>query len=126
MANRMFNQFQGTLEKGVVQLFAEVSFGASGAATLVRGKGIASVAKSATGTYVVTFQDSYVATLGLTATWKGTAAPAAPDVALSADAITNADAPTLTLKAYAGATATDPASGESILLAFTLSNSTAL
>jgi len=129
MANRMFNQFQGTLEKGVVQLFAEVSFGASGAPTLVRGKGIAvnGITKSATGTYLVTFQDSYVATLGLSSAWKGTAAPAGNEVVLDTDSITNGTTPTLTLKVYSTAgSAIDPASGESVLLAFTFSNSTAL
>lgn len=126
MANRMFNQFQGTLEKGVVQLFAEVTFAGTGAPTLTRGKGIASVARSAAGTYVVTFQDSYVATLAACALWKDAAAPAAADVVLHADAITNAAAPTLTFKTYAGSTVTDAASGEKLLFTFTLSNSTAL
>lgn len=126
MANRMFNQFQGSLEKAVVQLYAEVSFGASGAPTLVRAKGVASIAKSATGTYLVTFQDTYVATLGLSATWKGSAAPAGVLVVLDTDSITNAT-PTQVLKIYdeAGA-ATEPASGEAVLLSFAFSNSTAL
>lgn len=127
MANRMFNQFQGALEKAVVQLYADVSFGASGAATLVRGKGIASVAKSATGTYLVTLQDSYVATLGVAATWKGTNAPASPVAVVNADDVTNGTTPTLTLKFYTAAgVATDPASGEAVLLTLDFSNSTAL
>lgn len=127
MANRTFNQFQGTLEKGLVQLFAEVSFGASGAPTLVRGKGVASVAKAATGTYTVTLQDTYIRTLGVASTWKGTAAPAGVVVVLNGDNVTNAAAPTVSLKIYdeAGA-ATEPASGEAVLVALTLSNSTAL
>lgn len=126
MANRMFNQFQGTLEKGVVQLFAEISFGASGAPTLVRGKGIASVTRSAAGTFVVALQDSYVATLGVASTWKGSAAPAAVDVVLHADNVTSGSAPSVTLKTYASTTATDPANGEQLLVQLTLSNSTAL
>lgn len=35
MANRTYNQFQGTLQKGVVTLFAKVTFDASGVATVV-------------------------------------------------------------------------------------------
>lgn len=126
MANRMFNQFQGTLEKGVVQLLAEISFGASGAPTLVRGKGIASVTRTAAGTFDVTLQDSYVATLGVASTWKDTTAPTAVDVVLHADSVTSSSTPKVTLKTYASTTATDPASGEKLLVQLTLSNSTAL
>jgi len=126
MANRMFNQFQGTLEKGVVTLFAEVSFGASGAPTLVRGKGIASVSRTSTGLFVVTLQDSYILTLGLGSAWKGTGAPAGNEVVLDTDSVANGT-PAVTLKVYTSAGAlVDPASGESVLLSFTLSNSTAL
>jgi hypothetical protein len=122
----MFNQFQGTLEKGVVTLFAEVSFGASGAPTLVRGKGIASVSRTSTGLFVVTLQDSYILTLGLGSAWKGTAAPAGNEVVLDTDGVANGT-PAVTLKVYTAAGAlVDPASGESVLLSFTLSNSTAL
>ena len=126
MANRMFNQFQGTLEKGVVTLFAEVSFGASGAPTLVRGKGIASVSRTSTGLFVVALQDSYILTLGLGSAWKGTGAPAGNEVVLDTDSVANGT-PAVTLKVYTSAGAlVDPASGESVLLSFTLSNSTAL
>lgn len=127
MANRTFNQFQGSLEKGVVQLFAEISFGASGAPTLVRGKGVASVAKASTGVYTVTLQDTYQRTLGLASTWKGSAAPAGDLVVLAADNVATANAPTLSLKVLDEAgVATEPASGEAVLVAVTLSNSTAL
>jgi len=127
MANRTFNQFQGSLEKGVVQLFLEVAFGASGAATITRGKGIATVAKSATGTYLVTLQDSYIRTLGVASTWKGSSAPAGVLVVLDTDNVANGTTPTVTLKVYDEAgVATEPANGESLLVALTLSNSTAL
>lgn len=127
MANRMYNQFQGSLEKGVVQLFAEISFGASGAPTLVRGKGVASVAKAATGVYTVTLQDTYQRTLGVASTWKSSTAPAGVLVALGADNVATAGAPALSLKIWDEAgVATEPASGEAVLVAITLSNSTAL
>lgn len=60
MANRTFNQFQGSLEKGVVQLYLEFTFGSSTDQQIVRGKGIASVKKTATtGVYLVTLEDTY-------------------------------------------------------------------
>lgn len=133
MANRTFNQFQGSLEKGVVQLYAEIAFGASGAATLVKSavnggcKGVASATKTATGVYDVVLQDSYIRTLGVASTWKGATASAGILVQLTTDSVDNATTPKLTLTVYdeAGA-ATEPASGESLLLSLTLSNSTAL
>lgn len=70
MANRMFNQFQGSLEKGVVQLYAEVAFDASGVGTITRAKGIASISNQhggVTGAYRLILQDSYVRMLGFTA-----------------------------------------------------------
>lgn len=133
MANRTFNQFQGSLEKGVVQLFAEFAFGAAGAPSLVKStvnggcKGIASIAKTATGEFLVTLQDSYIRTLGVASTWKGSAAPAGSLVVLDTDDVANGAAPTVTLKVYdATGVAIDPASGESLLVALTLSNSSAL
>lgn len=125
MANRMFNQFQGALEKNVVDLFAEVSFGAAGAPTLVRGKGIASIAVGATGVYTVTLQDTYQRVLSSSALWKQATAPAAPVVHLAADDSANAT-PTLTLNTRSGATLTAPASGDTLLLSIRLSNSSAL
>lgn len=53
--NARTNQFQGTFERDVVVIHAEVAIGASGAATLTRGKGIKSVAKTGTGEYTFTF-----------------------------------------------------------------------
>jgi hypothetical protein len=133
MANRTFNQFQGSLEKGVVQLYAEIAFGASGAASLVVGtvnggcKGIASATKTGTGVYDVVLQDTYIRTLGLASTWKGTVASAGLVVQLTTDSVSNATTPKVTLTVYDEAgVATEPASGEALLLSLTLSNSTAL
>lgn len=127
MANRMYNQFQGTLEKGVVQLYLEVAFGASGVATVTRGKGVASVTKTATGVYDVVLQDSYIRTLGLASTWKGSNASAGLVVQLTTDSVDNGTTPKVVVTVYdeTGA-ATEPASGESVLLTLHLSNSTAL
>jgi len=65
MASRCFNNETLTLERQVVALYAEVAIGASGAATLTRGKGVASVAKSATGKYRFTLQDKFARLLAV-------------------------------------------------------------
>lgn len=60
MANRYFKQFQHTLEKGVVELYGQVTFGSSGAISSQSCVGF-SVAQtdSETGRYTVTLEDSY-------------------------------------------------------------------
>ena len=61
MAARMFQQFQGTLEKGVVSLFANIPIGGTGAVgTLVASKnqGIKSVVRNSAGNYTISFGDS--------------------------------------------------------------------
>lgn len=57
MGNRNYQQFQGTMERGVVKLFAKVTFGESGAPTLDKAasRGIRSVARTDTGDYTFTF-----------------------------------------------------------------------
>ena len=65
MANRTFNDAQA-LEKEIKTLFAKISIGATGAPTLVKpgSLGIASVARSAQGDYLVTLEDKYPALMG--------------------------------------------------------------
>jgi hypothetical protein len=61
MANRWMNQFFHSLERKKVILWANAAIGAAGAVTMdaVKSKGIASIVKSATGTYTITLQDGY-------------------------------------------------------------------
>lgn len=126
MANRTFTQFQGTLEKGVVQLFAEISFGASGAPTIVRGKGFALVTKVSTGYYELSLQDTYQRVLGASVMFKGLNAPAAPEVEIRQDRSATDPDPSIRLHFRNAGTLTEPADGDVVLLTFTLSNSTAL
>lgn len=60
MANRSFYPPKGALEIDVVSLYAEITIGASGAATLTSGKGIASVTKETpAGQYTLALSDNY-------------------------------------------------------------------
>ena len=58
MANRRFQQFQGTLDKGVVQLQGSFAPAGTGAPTAVKGTGF-SVARTSAGLFTVTLQDKY-------------------------------------------------------------------
>lgn len=126
MANRWFCQFRYSLEKNPVDLFVKVSFGASGAATLstANSKGITSFTKNGTGTYDIVLQDKYYKLLNVTGVFSnGATGPAAPVISVKTNSVTSA---ALTVLFQAGGTNTDPASGEVLYLAITLSNSGAL
>lgn len=135
MANRTFNQFRESIEKGVVELWAEITFGLTGAPTLVtsngtRSKGIASVSRTSQGLFVVTLKDNYVRLLDSACTFILAAGsfPAAPGYQVTANAVTSTTAPTVTVQFVnaAGNTATDPGNGEEVRLRFALSNSAAI
>lgn len=131
MANRYFNQFRLSLEKSVVDLFANVTFGAVGAPTLVaaNSKGIASISRSDTGKYVITLSDSYVTPLLMVnhVFIKNSATiPAAPQMFIVSQAVGTVATPTVTVQfAASGGAATDPDSGDEVILQFTLRNSSA-
>jgi hypothetical protein len=134
MANRFFNQFSKTMEKEVVSLFAHVTFGASGAATLdaVNSKGIVSVVKQSTGKYRILFgttaasKDSYYKFFNARATFLNATAPAAPMMyitSLQHNVVANCyiDVQFST----AAGVSTDPASGEQVYMEIKLGNSSA-
>jgi hypothetical protein len=139
MANRYMTQFQLTLEKKVSTVFAHVTFGASGAPTLdaANSKGVVSVTRSSAGKYVFVFGtkagmlDTYNKLLGVDPVFDtiGTsgAAPAAPNMAVVANSVAVAGTCSLTIQFFNSAgTATDPASGEGLYIAFTFKDSTAI
>lgn len=136
MANIYGRQFGLTKEAIVVDLFARVTFGASGAPTLVtaQSKGFKSVTRNNQGIFTFVLGnsnqiDKYVKLLAiqvLNDTIGAPGVPAAPLYYLSANAVAGAAGSfQLTFTDDAGATATDPASGEAIYLHISLSNSTA-
>lgn len=126
MANRWFNQFQGTLEKSVVTLFAEIAIGATGAPTLTRGKGVASIVRDSAGTYTLTLQDSYPRLLGWRFGFLVDGDPAAPLVNPKTETVSSTKTVVFQCNAVDGTTATDPASGEKLFVELKLSNSGAL
>lgn len=133
MANRYFSQFSWSLEKNPVTLWAKVAIGASGAPTLdaVNSKGIKSITRTGAGTYDVVFgvgaaTDIYNRIFTAHATFVvAGGVPAAPVMAISADAVATTGTVTLVFSDVETPAATDPASGETMLLEFKLKNSTA-
>lgn len=140
MSNRRFNQFQLALEKGQANIFARVTFGATGAPTLVasQSKGIKSVTRNSAGLYTFVFGnsaatinplDTYVALLNITHIFDASAnsgtAPAAPQMYLVANNITSTSLASIQIQFANAGSATDPANLEAVDLCFSLRNSTA-
>jgi len=141
MANRYYNNQAFTLSPGVVKVFANVTYGSTGAPTLVTSgfssKGVVSVTRDGTGLYTFVFGtqagmlDVYYKLLGINVTYDtsgaSSAAPAAPIMAIVANSVATADTCSVQLQFYDADTpaATDPASGEAMYFEFTLKNSTA-
>lgn len=142
MANRYYNNQAFTLSPGVVKLFARVTFGATGAPTLVQGssflsKGIVSVTRNSAGVFTFVFGtqagmlDVYNKLLNVSVLFdaisnSGTA-PAAPFYYLTANAVATPASCSLQITFLDADTpaATDPADGEAAYFEFTFKNSTA-
>jgi len=129
MASRTFNNDTLTLEREVVKLFAVVTIGASGAPTLSRGKGIASVAggaaATATGLYTVTLDDGYVALLGANCIVLTSSGGVDLQVGLVSEAVATASAPTVVFQMVdldGTPTLKDPASGDKVYIEITVTN----
>lgn len=141
MANRYTTQFVNCIAKGVNKIYGYVTFGASGAPTLVntafQSQGIVSVTRNSAGVYTFVFGtqagmlDVYNKLLGVSVLWDATAnsgtAPAAPFYYLTGNSVATPGTCSLQLTFLDADTpaATDPASGEAAYFEFTLKNSTA-
>jgi len=125
MANRYLYQFKGAFEAGVVDIYAKVAIGASGAPTLVANqcKGIASIVHNSAGNYTINLMDPYVRTLLVSSTHLSAAAPAAPSMYLVVDNVTAANGQNIIVQFNASGTPTDPSSGDQILIKISLKNS---
>lgn len=142
MANRYFSQFYYTLDKAVCNINGRVSFGATGAPTLVtsssQSKGLVSVTRSTTGRYVFVFgtngtpvqYDTYNLYQGLQVAWDASAnsgtAPATCLVYIYASAITTAGTASITVQCLDFAAApVDPGNGDVGNFIFVMRNSNA-
>ena len=123
MANRNFNRKQA-LDKEIKEIYAKISIGATGAPTLVTANtaslGVASISRTSAGLYVLTLQDAYVALRHLAVQIQ---TPTAEDLVANLVSETVATTKTVTFRCTAAGVATDPASGDTILVLLQLKNS---
>lgn len=125
MANRYLYQFRGSFEPGIVTIYGKISFGATGAPTLVSGqnRGISTIVRNSAGNYTITLMDSYVRTLGVSHNYLESTAPAAPALFMTADNVATLATPTIIVVTNAAGTATDPANGDVMMIRIDLKNS---
>lgn len=129
MASRAFTQFRYSLCKDVVDLYASITIGGTGAPTLDSGKckGFSAISRTSAGLYSITLEDKYQRILSIGATIKvGSGSPAAPAMFLVADTVGTDKKFSIQFNDLETPAATELGSGEVVLLHVTLSNSTAL
>lgn len=119
MANRNFNRKQA-LEREIKELYLDVAIGASGAPTLTRGTGVASISRSSAGTYLITLQDAYMRLMSAQTTQ---VVSAVESLAFQVSAEDVAGAKTIIIHSHTAGVATDPSSGSRLLIQLNLKNS---
>lgn len=118
MASRGFNRKQA-LEKEVKELYALITFGASGAPTLTTGYGIASIAKNATGDYTITLSNKYVSFKCMSGTFEKSTGE---DIRVQLKSEAVATSKTINFFTLAGSSAAHPSSGAKLYLRIDLKN----
>lgn len=123
MANRNFNKKQA-LEKEVKELYAKIAIGASGAPTLSVGYGILSITRKGAGNYRLILEDKYYSLKWFKAIHL---AASEEDLNFQIEAEDVAGStPYIDFFCLTAAVATDPASGDSLLLKVEVKNTTAV
>ena len=124
--NRRLFQFRYSFEREVVEYFAVVTIGATGAPTLTIGKGITSITRNSAGQYTIRLQDASAKLLSCSVMFdSGTSAAAAPMVVVEGEDVEDIVTPEVILQCRAidNSTATDPADGERMLIKLAVRNS---
>jgi hypothetical protein len=122
MADRTFHLPEGSLENRMVELYAEITFGAAGAVSASSGKGVASVTRDAQGEYTVALTDRYPSFLAASYDYETTETNAGW-VCTQSEAVDTAT-PSVTFRTNDAAGAkVDPADGEKLRVCFKLKNS---
>lgn len=124
IANRDFHKRQ-SLEKECKDLYARVTIAGSGAPTLVASAslGVASISRTSAGLYVLTLQDKYASLKYFDG---AVIHSTAEDLNFQVSAESVVSAKTITFRTLAGGVATDPASGDILLLKIEVKNTTVL
>ncbi len=122
--NRRLNQFRYSFERDVVEYFCKIAIGGTGAPTLSRAKGVASITRNSPGLYTIVLQDRSAALLHVSnQAISGSSAQAAPLMTVVSEDVNSANKTVvIQFRAIDNSTATDPASGEVLLIKIAVCN----
>lgn len=128
MANSRLFQFHYSYERDLVDVMLKVSIGAAGAPTIVNGKGVTSITRNSAGKYTILLKDNFNILLGADVA-QIVPAPGATASSWSITSETVSSTKTVVLQ-MAGPTAagntalvaTDPASGDVLMIRLTMRN----
>lgn len=124
MSNKQYQQFFWSNAKMPTAVFAQITFGSTGAPTLNKGNSdIASITRNGAGDYSIVFKETFKQLLHAKHVFNsGSSAPAAPGMYIKTNT-TSASGKLLNIIFNAAGTPTDPASGEIVYLDFIFNNS---
>lgn len=120
------SQFNYSYSAKAVVLRPAISIGNSGAPTIVpgTGMGIASVVHNSAGDYTITLSHAFANLMMINHVINsGASAPAAPSLYIKTNNVAVSAAPMVRVVTNVGGTATDPASGEILILEIVLNDS---
>lgn len=111
-------QFQYAYERDLGHIHARVSFGGGGAPTIVQAKGINSIERLSAGVYKIHLRGSFNSLMNMShMPVLAVGAPASPLMQITAEDVSSLTDPSVTIKMTDSAgVATDPASGEVVLM----------
>lgn len=116
MGNSRLFQFAYSYERDLVRIPLKITIGATGAPTITNGKGLTSITRNAAGKYTLVLKDVYNLLMGVDAVFiSSTSAPAAPAVNIVSETVNSTKTVVIQCRDIAAA-ATDPASGEVMML----------
>ena len=124
MANRSFERGFYSLEVNPVRLWCVITIGATGAPTLTRGQGVASVTRTGAGAYTITLSDKYNYFLGADIAVQRAGYYSGLQTTLDAVDVTSAKTVKFACYDAAGSgTAWDPISGSVVFVTIDVRNS---
>lgn len=120
MPNGRLFQFRYSYERDLSDIMLKVSIGASGAPTIVNGKGVTSIVRNSAGNYSITLKDMHNVLMSTQTSFNsGASAPAAPLVNVQSETVNSTKIVRIQCRDIAAAAA-DPASGEIMMIHLTV------
>lgn len=120
MANSRLFQFRYSYQRDIVDIFSRISFAAAGVPTMISGKGLLSVTRISAGHYRLALKDNFFRLEMLKHVFLDSSAPASPSMYILVDNSASQTNPVIDIVFNVAGTATDPASGDIVMLQISL------